>query len=322
MAQYPAMPFWTDAYLGDTHDLTTIEHGAYLLLLFAMWRAGGALPNDDRKLAKVARLNSQQWARLRDTIMEFMTVSADGLTITQGRLADELEYVRKHSKKQSKNARARWEKVTDPQGSVQQTPPDSFNGAAANPLGNNEEADAMGMPNACQTDAPTPTPTIVGTKVPTLSDSSASDGTNKAKKAKASNAYTPEYEALWSAYPSTIGMSKLNGFKAWQQLTAEQQAQAVASIPAYRALLAKNPERTVKHLQGYLSGRMFESFPNSNVTDLETPAQWEKRLTFARLNREWSPTKWGPMPGEPGCRVPTDLIRPGDGDGWRAQRAA
>lgn len=150
----------------------------------------------------------------------------------------------------------------------------------------------------------------------------ASDSTRKPKKARASNAYTQEYEALWSAYPSTVGMSKLDGFRAWQQLTAEQQTQAVASIPAYRALLAKNPDRAVKHVQGYLNGRMFESFSATNVTELETPAQWKRRLTYARGHGIWSSVEWGPMPGHAGCRVPIDLIQPGDGDGWRDQRAA
>ena len=44
MAEAPIMPFATDAYIGDTTHLTTIEHGAYLLLLFAMWRTAGGSP--------------------------------------------------------------------------------------------------------------------------------------------------------------------------------------------------------------------------------------------------------------------------------------
>ena len=43
MAEFPALPLWTDAYLGDTTHLTTIEHGAYLLLLMTAWRTADAL---------------------------------------------------------------------------------------------------------------------------------------------------------------------------------------------------------------------------------------------------------------------------------------
>ena len=50
MAEFPAMQIWTDAYLGDTSHLSTTEHGAYFLLLMAMWRNGGSLPNDDAML--------------------------------------------------------------------------------------------------------------------------------------------------------------------------------------------------------------------------------------------------------------------------------
>lgn len=32
MAEFPALPLWTDAYIGDTAHLTNEEHGVYLRL--------------------------------------------------------------------------------------------------------------------------------------------------------------------------------------------------------------------------------------------------------------------------------------------------
>lgn len=105
------MPLWTDAYLGDTGHLTTIEHGAYMLLLMTMWRAGASLPNDEKLLAKYARLNTSQWRRMSPSIMPFFKV-ADG-RITQGRLSDEYEAVKQRGVSASNSAKARWLKTKD-----------------------------------------------------------------------------------------------------------------------------------------------------------------------------------------------------------------
>lgn len=95
MAEFPAFPLWTDAYLGDTTHLTTIEHGAYLLLLFAAWRSPTYdLPDDDRLLARFCRMTPGQWARIRDTIMAYWKMNEQGRWFN-GRLLDERDAVRR-----------------------------------------------------------------------------------------------------------------------------------------------------------------------------------------------------------------------------------
>lgn len=94
MAEFPAFPLWTDAYLGDTTHLTTIEHGAFLLLLFAAWRTPTYdLPDDDKLLARYCRLTPSQWARIRPTIMGYWKLK-DGRWFN-GRLLDERDAVRR-----------------------------------------------------------------------------------------------------------------------------------------------------------------------------------------------------------------------------------
>lgn len=79
----PYMPFYVGDYIKKTQHLTTEQHGAYLLLIFSMFAAGGSLPNDDRKLARIARLSNTKWASNRDDILEFFTVEGDILTHTK-----------------------------------------------------------------------------------------------------------------------------------------------------------------------------------------------------------------------------------------------
>lgn len=66
MAELPTMPFFTDAYLADTKHLSTLEHGAYFLLLISMWRAGGSLPTDETLLARYAGLSKSDGTPARN----------------------------------------------------------------------------------------------------------------------------------------------------------------------------------------------------------------------------------------------------------------
>jgi len=105
VAQFPALPLFTDAYLGDTNHLTTLEHGAYLLLLITAWRSNGCrLVNDDKMLARYTRLTPSQWKRIKPIILEFFDVR-DGHLI-QRRLIDELNTVKRLTNQRSKAGKA------------------------------------------------------------------------------------------------------------------------------------------------------------------------------------------------------------------------
>ncbi len=79
--------YWAD-YFADTGELSVIEHGAYLLLIGHYWRKG-PLPDDDERLARIARCTPSEWRRVRPAVAGFFTV-ADGVW-THSRIEREWE---------------------------------------------------------------------------------------------------------------------------------------------------------------------------------------------------------------------------------------
>lgn len=66
----PWMLLYVGDYLGDTGHLTTVQHGAYLLLMMHYWRKG-ELPDDDRQLSKITKLPLKTWCEYRPTLQDF-----------------------------------------------------------------------------------------------------------------------------------------------------------------------------------------------------------------------------------------------------------
>ena len=110
MAQFPALPLFTDAYLADTVHLSDAEHGRYLILLMTIWRSPECrIPNDDEWMARRFQKTVDEFQKdVRPLLLEFC--ETDGNWITQGRLKDEWNYCRKKSKNQSAAAKSRWRK--------------------------------------------------------------------------------------------------------------------------------------------------------------------------------------------------------------------
>ena len=74
MTSLPYMQLYTSDYLADTAHLTTVEHGAYLLLLMNYWQRGKPLDNTDGRLAHVARLSAEEWEAVEPILAEFFSI--------------------------------------------------------------------------------------------------------------------------------------------------------------------------------------------------------------------------------------------------------
>lgn len=89
MSERPFMQLYVSDFLGDTLSLSTEQIGAYLLLLMAMWNAKGSLPDDDAKLARIARMSIKKWRAIARELMAYFD-RADG-QVTHHRLTFELQ---------------------------------------------------------------------------------------------------------------------------------------------------------------------------------------------------------------------------------------
>lgn len=94
-------PLYPSHYHRDTTELTTEQHGAYLLLLMACWGKGGRLPNDDARLAALAKLTLPAWRRHAAVIREFF--QEDGDTLTHKRVTFEYEKAQEMSRRAQAN---------------------------------------------------------------------------------------------------------------------------------------------------------------------------------------------------------------------------
>lgn len=66
----PWMPLYIADYLRKTTHLGALESGAYLHLIMDYWQNDG-LPDDDKKLARIARMTDREWKSAKSTLEAF-----------------------------------------------------------------------------------------------------------------------------------------------------------------------------------------------------------------------------------------------------------
>lgn len=203
MSAPPYMPLYVADYLGDTRHLSTEQHGAYLLLLMAMWRAGGSLPADPAKLARITGMTAARWARISDDVLEFF--DAEDGAITHGRVQKEIEkYSRTSDARKESGARGGRAKALKTQ---------EVDLASATDL--LEQKPAISEPE--------PEPEIA------VSDANASSSPKGDKPE-----FPDDFEICWKAYPHVRGRSsKTKSFGYWRRISAARRTLLPAAVARY-----------------------------------------------------------------------------------------
>jgi len=177
MARPHFFAFYPGDFAGDfnVEAMTTLQVGAYILLLCKAWQADppASLPNDDAVLARFARLSPGDWAAAKAGVLAPFTLGTDNRWY-QKRLRQEYEKARMLSRKREKageaGAAARWQ----PHGN-----------RMANGLANGSQTDANQSQSKTQNkdkDKDPPTPRL-------------------GKGAKPDH---PLFAAFWAAYPRKV----------------------------------------------------------------------------------------------------------------------
>lgn len=227
--------YWAD-YQKKTGHLSTVEHGAYMLLISHYW-VNGSLPDDDKKLSRITRLSMDEWMEIRSTIAEFFYDGWRHHRVEEEFcIADAASSAARVKARKSHEAR-RQNKL------LQQLPSNSPAIAAAN---------VVQLLDTCP--SPSPSPVSIETE---LSETSSD------KKPKKRISYSEAFESFWKAYPTDSNMSKAEAWQAWRSITAEEQEMAIHSIPSFRAYCAKNTDYRPIHANRYILKKRFEGHAQS-----------------------------------------------------------
>ncbi|MEN6321704.1 MAG: DUF1376 domain-containing protein [Syntrophaceae bacterium] len=108
LGKAPAFQLYSNDFFVDTITWELDELGLYSRLLFVEW-SNGPLPNDPKKLAKIAGISPKKFSNLFQIVSLKFTVNDDGNLINP-RLEQERERQSKYSESRKEIANKRWDK--------------------------------------------------------------------------------------------------------------------------------------------------------------------------------------------------------------------
>jgi len=233
------MPLYVADYIADTQHLGALEHGAYLMLIMQYWRTG-SLPDDDKKLARIAKCSDREWRAIRSTIADLFD---DGWS--HKRIDFELEKARGKSE-----ARADAGKRGGEAKALK-----SNDATLANARDLPQQKPALALASSSQSESEEKKE---DTRLRALLSPEAEEG-----EGKKDAAYPPAFEVLWDCFPRSNNSSKLKAFKAWKALTSRQKDLCLDGVgPLIDEIELKRrswPEFQACHLVTYINQRRWEA---------------------------------------------------------------
>lgn len=332
MADFPSMPLWTGDYLADTQDLSAEEHGVYMLLLMAAWRSPDAtLPNDDQRLARMAKVGIKKWRKLRPVMERFFTVG-DGV-IWQKRLVEERQKVENQRAQKRGAANARWHNENDETLSLSASHRNatsksqrSQSGSGKTPKNNDSAHAAASAPDVRQKCPPPPSPS------PPPGDSSPPPVTETARDSAGGGAaddywceatpvakgcrriqqtlgYVPNdlarYVQRWLDHGLDIDKDVLPTVRAEADRRRQKRITELISSAKYfdKQVFRAHEQRTAGSPGMTIGG----DDDDTDSYEHRQRSQWQARMGAYRDRGIWI-GQWGPEPGERGCQVPTSVL--------------
>ena len=57
--------------------MDAVEFGAYMSLIIACYQTDNKLPNDDKRLSRIARVSPHKWGKIKDVVLEKFSLKND-----------------------------------------------------------------------------------------------------------------------------------------------------------------------------------------------------------------------------------------------------
>lgn len=278
MSATPFLQLYVGDYLSDTLDLTTEQHGAYLLLLMTMWRHGAKLQNDPAKLARIARVSARRWHLVWAGIEHFFYV--DGEFIHNNRLEREhkkaLSISEKRSASGAKGGRSKSMKTKEPC-----------------------EANASDLPKHSQKSKPEE---ANASSAPVPADEKLAHAERLTKlRRKVVAAYHPDLPPDTGHCAVWIGQGYDPDICAGVVEAAVERGKKPRTLRYFDSAIQEAHERKAPRLAPA------KPVTPPNLSKLPQ-SRWKRLLDdWFRDPKSW-PDLYGPQPGTPGCMCPQDII--------------